>query len=78
MLYDLGIWVAALFLLSPILVFGLAWVKINRFYCGMQIQRPQRVSYMLALVAGSASTLAYFGYWAGGPSFAWFAKGGHS
>ena len=63
MLYDLGIWLAALFLLSPILVFGLAWAKINRFYCGKQVQRRQRVSYMVALVAGSASTLAYLGYW---------------
>ena len=63
MLYDLGVWLAALILLSPILVFGLAWAKINRFYNGNQVQRRQRVSYMVALVAGSASTLAYLGYW---------------
>jgi len=63
MLYDLIVWLEGLILVSPILVFGLAWAKINRFYCGKQVQRRQRIAYMVALVAGSASTLAYLGYW---------------
>jgi hypothetical protein len=63
MLYDLGLWLAGLFVLSLILVFGLAWAKIKRFYHGKQVQPWQRVSHMIALVAGSASTLANLGYW---------------
>jgi hypothetical protein len=63
MLYDLGVWLAGLILLSPILVFGLAWAKINRFYHGRQVQRQQKLFYLVALVVGSVSTLAYLGYW---------------
>jgi hypothetical protein len=54
---------AGLILLSPILVFGLAWAKINRFYHGRQVERQQKLFYLVALVAGSVSTLAYLGYW---------------
>jgi|SRR5450631_1313744 len=63
MLYNLGVWLAGLILLSPILVLGLAWAKINRFYYGKQVQRRQKLFYLAALVAGSVSTLAYLGYW---------------
>ena len=63
MLHDLSVWLEGLTLLSPILVFGLAWARINRYYHGGQVQRRQRLFYMAALVAGSVSTLAYLGYW---------------
>ena len=49
--------------MSPILLFGLAWTKINRFYQSRQVQRRQKLFYLVALVAGSVSTLAYLGYW---------------
>ena len=63
MLYNLGVWLAGLILLSPILVFGLAWAEINRFYYGRQVQRRQELFYLTALVLGLVSTLAYLGYW---------------
>jgi hypothetical protein len=63
MLYDLGVWLAGLILVSPILVFAVAWAKINRFYRSRQIQRRQKLFYLVALVAGSVSTVAYVGYW---------------
>jgi hypothetical protein len=63
MLENLFVWFAGLILLSPTLVFGMAWGRVNRFYYGKQLQRRQRVSYVVALVAGSVSTLAYLGYW---------------
>ncbi|SPF39322.1 membrane hypothetical protein [Candidatus Sulfotelmatobacter kueseliae] len=63
MLYDLSVWLAGLILLTPILVFGLAWARISRYYHGRQVHRRQKISYMAALVAGSVSTLAYLGYW---------------
>jgi len=63
MLYDLGVWLAGLILLAPILVFGMAWAKITRFYDRTQVQRRQKLFYLVALVAGSVSGLAYLGYW---------------
>jgi hypothetical protein len=63
MLYSLGVCLAGLLLLSPIPVFGLAWAKIKCFYRSRQVQRQQRLFYLVALAAGSVSTLAYLGYW---------------
>jgi hypothetical protein len=63
MLLNLSVWLAGLILLSPIVIFGLAWTKINRPYHSVEVQRRQKLLYMAALVAGSVSTLAYLGYW---------------
>jgi hypothetical protein len=41
----------------------LALAKINPFYHSRRIQRRQKLFYLVALVAGSVSTLAYLGYW---------------
>ncbi|HVO82037.1 MAG TPA: hypothetical protein VMT28_14980 [Terriglobales bacterium] len=50
-------------MLSPLVVFGLACAKVNRYYNRKQVQRQQKVFYLVALAAGSVSTLAYVGYW---------------
>jgi hypothetical protein len=63
MLFDLRIWLAGLILLSPLFVFGLVCAKVNRYYNRKQVQRQQKVFYLVALAAGSVSTLAYVGYW---------------
>ena len=63
MLYELGVWFAALILLSPLIPFGLAWAKINHYDHNGGLQRRQRFFYLIALAAGSENTLAYLGYW---------------
>ena len=63
MAYDLSVWLAGVILLLPMIVFGLAWARIKRFYQHEEIRRQQRTLYLIALVAGSLSTVAYVGYW---------------
>lgn len=63
MAYDLGVWLAGVILLLPIIVFGLAWARIKRFYDRGETRRHQRRLYIAALLAGSLSTVAYMGYW---------------
>jgi hypothetical protein len=63
MAYDLNVWLAGVILLLPIIVFGLVWTRIKRFYERGDIRRQQRVFFVIALVAGSLSTVAYIGYW---------------
>lgn len=63
MAYDLSVWLAGVILLLPIIVFGLAWARIKRFYERGETRRQQRRLYVTALLAGSLSTVAYIGYW---------------
>jgi hypothetical protein len=63
MAYDLSVWLAGVILRLPIVVFGLAWATIKRFYERGETRREQRRFYIAALFAGSLSTIAYIGYW---------------
>jgi hypothetical protein len=63
MAYDLGVWLAGLILLMPVVIFGLAWARIKRFYQARKFNPQQRYSYLIALIAASISTLAYISYW---------------
>lgn len=63
MAYDLSVWFAGVILLQPIIVFGLVWTSIKRFYKRGETPRHQRRLYVTALLAGSLSTVAYMGYW---------------
>jgi hypothetical protein len=64
MLYDFGVWLAGLILFAPALVLGLAWVRSERFYESSPTPHWRKVFYRVAVVAGSASSLVYLGYWA--------------
>jgi len=59
MAYHLSVWLAGVTLLLPMVVFGLAWATIKRFYERREIRREQRRLYIAALLAGSLSTIAY-------------------
>lgn len=63
MAYDLSVWLAGVILLLPIIVFGMAWARIKRFYERGKTRSLQRRFYLAALIAGSLSTFAYIGYW---------------
>jgi hypothetical protein len=63
MLFAFGVWVIGVILISPILIFGLAWAKTTRFYRNRQVPYKQKFFYLAALIGGSVSTLAYVGYW---------------
>lgn len=63
MAYDLGVWLAGVILMLPIIVLGSAWARIKRFYDRGETRRYQRRLYVTALLAGSLSTVAYMGYW---------------
>ncbi len=63
MLYNLGIWIVGLMLLSPVFVLGLAWLGIRRFYVGRQTHKRGKLFYLTALLAASVSTLTYLCYW---------------
>ena len=63
MAYDISVWLAGVILLLPMVVFGLAWAPIKRFYERAETRCEQRRFYIAALFAGSLSTIAYIGYW---------------
>jgi len=63
MVYDLGVWLAGLILLLPLVIFGLAWARIKQFYQSRAVRPQQRCLYLIALIAASISTLAYVGIW---------------
>ena len=56
-------WLAGVILLLPLVVFGLAWATIKRFYERGETRRKQRRFYIAALFEGSLSTIVYIGYW---------------
>jgi hypothetical protein len=63
MAYDLSVWLTGVILLLPMVVFGLAWAAIKRFYERGETRREQRRFYIAALFGGSLSTITYIGYW---------------
>lgn len=63
MAYDLGLWLAGVILLFPIIVFVLAWARIKRSYERGETRHLYRRLYIASLLTGSLSTAAYIGYW---------------
>lgn len=63
MLYNFEVSLAGLVLLSPLVVLAVTWARCSKFYRSRPVPKPQKVLYCVALVAASASTLAYIGYW---------------
>jgi len=63
MLYNLGIWIVGVMLLSPAFVLSLAGLRIGRFYVSRRIHKRDKFFYLTALLAASVSTLTYLCYW---------------
>jgi hypothetical protein len=63
MVYDVGVWISGLILLIPVVVLGTAWATRRGFSRNSATKHWQEILYLTALVAASASTLAYLGYW---------------
>jgi hypothetical protein len=63
MLYNFEILLVGFVLLLPLVVFGVAWARSNRFYSSHSVLKRQKVFYRTALVASSVSALTYLGYW---------------
>src|SRR5688572_26484654 len=60
---EAQVWFGVLLLLSPVVVFAVAWVRSHSFYTHNTVRQRQKTLYVVALALASVSTLPYLGFW---------------